>query len=129
MTTTRLATQAERTLPGQETLATENTTTRTQSSTTVIVVVWPDYSPTSGLSKRFRGRKERGSEKRTDWPAPGRTPNDLSVPDQLRELCKRLNATILTTIFPSAPESATRARPPPRVLPQQARGDGGPRQR
>ncbi|MQL90708.1 hypothetical protein Taro_023309 [Colocasia esculenta] len=60
---------------------------------------------------------------------PKRTPNDLGVPDQPRELCKRLNAAVLTTIFPFAPESVTRARLPPGVLPQQARGDGGPRQR
>ncbi|MQL83240.1 hypothetical protein Taro_015737 [Colocasia esculenta] len=38
------------------------------SNTTVTAVVWPDYGPTPGLSKRFRGRKERGSEKK-DWLA------------------------------------------------------------
>ncbi|MQM09890.1 hypothetical protein Taro_042776 [Colocasia esculenta] len=97
--------------------------------TTVTAVVWPDYGPTLGLSKRFRGCKERDSGKRTDWPVSGRTPNDLGVPNQPRELCKRLNVVVLTTIFPSALESATRACPPPRVLPQQARGDGGPMQR
>ncbi|MQM04559.1 hypothetical protein Taro_037364 [Colocasia esculenta] len=40
--------------------------TGTQSSTTVTAVVWPDYGPTLGLSKWFRGHKERGSEKK-DW--------------------------------------------------------------
>ncbi|MQM08347.1 hypothetical protein Taro_041202, partial [Colocasia esculenta] len=50
---------------------------------------------------------------------PGRTPNNLGVPDQPRELCKRLNATVLTTVFPSAPESTTRAHPPHGVLPLQ----------
>ncbi|MQM15731.1 hypothetical protein Taro_048682 [Colocasia esculenta] len=94
----------------------------------VTAVVWPDYGPTPSLSKQFWGHKERGSEKRTDWPTPGRTPNDLGVPDQPREVCKQLNTAVLTTIFPSAPESMTRACPPPGVLLQQARGDGGPRQ-
>ncbi|MQL79245.1 hypothetical protein Taro_011685 [Colocasia esculenta] len=27
-------------------------------NTTVIAVVWPDYGPTPGLSRRFQGRKE-----------------------------------------------------------------------
>ncbi|MQL76708.1 hypothetical protein Taro_009120, partial [Colocasia esculenta] len=38
------------------------------SDTTVTAVVWPDYSPTPNLSKWFRGRKERDSEKK-DWLA------------------------------------------------------------
>ncbi|MQM09775.1 hypothetical protein Taro_042650 [Colocasia esculenta] len=48
------------------------------------------------------------SEKRTGWPASSRTPVILSVPDQPRELYKRLNAAILTTVFPSTQESVTR---------------------
>ncbi|MQL70385.1 hypothetical protein Taro_002708 [Colocasia esculenta] len=104
MTTTRLVNTDGGTPPGQGTLAMESTTTsqgRTQSNTTVTAVVWPDYSPTPGLSKRFQGRKERGNEKRTSWTALGRTPKtDLGVPVQPRELCKRLNATVLTTVFP-----------------------------
>ncbi|MQL80902.1 hypothetical protein Taro_013350 [Colocasia esculenta] len=66
VTTTRIATQIEKTLPGQETLATENTTTsqlvrskpprlvrvrQDTKYTTVTAVVWPDYGPTHGLSR------------------------------------------------------------------------------
>ncbi|MQL75756.1 hypothetical protein Taro_008139 [Colocasia esculenta] len=35
--------------------------------------------PTPGLSKRFWGPKERGSEKRTSWTVPGRTPKMTSA--------------------------------------------------
>ncbi|MQM21545.1 hypothetical protein Taro_054588 [Colocasia esculenta] len=39
-----------------------------------------------------------------------RTPAVLGVPDQPRELCKRLDAAVLTTVFPSTPESVTQVR-------------------
>ncbi|MQM21775.1 hypothetical protein Taro_054820 [Colocasia esculenta] len=53
--------------------------------------------------------KSEAVRKRTGWHAPGRTPAGLGVPDQPRELCKRLDATVLTTVFPSTPESMTRS--------------------
>ncbi|MQL68255.1 hypothetical protein Taro_000554 [Colocasia esculenta] len=114
--------------PGQETLATQNTTInpnlhsrqsggRNTKYTTVTAVVWIDYGPTPSLYKWFQGHKELGSEKRTGWPAPGRTPAILGVPDQPRELCKRLDAVVLTTVFPSTPESMTQVRLSPQMLP------------
>ncbi|MQM22442.1 hypothetical protein Taro_055495, partial [Colocasia esculenta] len=94
--------------------------------------------------------KSEAVRRRTGWPTLGRTPAVLDIPGQLRELCKRLDAAVLTTVFSftsesvtrvrssprtlplrrmrmGVPESATRARLPPGVLPQQERGDGGPR--
>ncbi|MQM19098.1 hypothetical protein Taro_052097 [Colocasia esculenta] len=55
--------------------------------------------------------KSEAVRRRTDWSAPERTPNDLGIPDQPRELYKRLNVTVLTTVFPFALESVTRACP------------------
>ncbi|MQL78419.1 hypothetical protein Taro_010829 [Colocasia esculenta] len=70
-----------------------------------------------GLSRWFQATKSEAVRKRTDWSTPGRTPDDLGVLNQPRELCKRLDVTVLTTVFPSAPESVTRACPSPRTLP------------
>ncbi|MQM15337.1 hypothetical protein Taro_048281 [Colocasia esculenta] len=79
------------------------------SNTIVTVIVWPDYGPTPIFSRRFKGCKERSSEKRTGKPAPSRTPAVLGVLGYPRELWKRLDAAVLTTISPSTPDSVTRS--------------------
>ncbi|MQL70059.1 hypothetical protein Taro_002359 [Colocasia esculenta] len=50
------------------------------STTTVTAVVRPDYDPTPDLSKQFRGRRERGSEKK-DWLACAGRSSDTNCND------------------------------------------------
>ncbi|MQL99317.1 hypothetical protein Taro_032037, partial [Colocasia esculenta] len=76
------------TSPGQGTLSTENTTTSQRSGAST-----DDLSSTQVLTL-------------TSHQSKVELLTVLGVPDQPRELCKRLNATVLTTIFPSPPESA-----------------------